>query len=237
MRVLTIIHEADAGPGVFLDAFSDSGATVDTWVPPEQADAPAPTAAYDAIFTFGGSAHPDQDHEHPWLTTEKRFLADVLRERVPMLGVCLGAELVAVAEGGTVRRIARPEIGWYDVTLTSAGLSDPVLGPLGGSFSALEWHSYEAALPARATALASSDSSLQAYRIGDHAWGIQFHAEVTSADFHHWLDTYTSFDDDAVESRIDADAIAAATDERIDAWNDVGRGICQRFLQQVASRS
>jgi GMP synthase (glutamine-hydrolysing) len=236
MRVLTIIHEADAGPGVFLDAFSDRGATVDTWVPPEQPDAPA-AGAYDAIFALGGSAHPDQHHEHPWLTTEKRFLADALRERVPMLGVCLGAELVAAAEGGTVRRIARPEIGWYDVTLTSAGLADPVLGALGGSFSALEWHSYEAVLPARATALASSDSSLQAYRIGHHAWGIQFHAEVTSADFHHWLDTYASFDEDAIESRIDADAIAVATDERIDAWNDVGRGICERFLQQVAARS
>jgi len=234
MRLLTIIHEADAGPGVFLDALSESGATVDTWVPPEQAQAPAPAGAYDAILGFGGSAHPDQHLEYPWLTAEKRFLAQALGERVPMLGVCLGAELIAAAEGGAVRRIPTPEIGWYDVTLTSAGLADPVLGPVGPSFSALEWHSYEAVLPARATTLASSDSSLQAYRIGGHAWGIQFHAEVTSADFHHWLDTYPSFDEDAIESRIDVEAIAAATDERIEAWNDVGRGICARFLQ-VAS--
>ncbi|HUY58928.1 MAG TPA: type 1 glutamine amidotransferase [Solirubrobacteraceae bacterium] len=234
MRVLTIINEADAGPGVFLDALSGTGAMVDTWLPPEQAEPPAPVGAYDAILGFGGSANPDQDREHPWLTAEKRLLAEALRERVPMLGVCLGAELIAAAEGAGVRRIPRPEIGWYDVTLTAAGLADPVLGPVGRSFSALEWHSYEAVLPARATALARSDSSLQAYRIGGRAWGIQFHAEVTSADFHHWLDTYTSFDEDAIKAGIDVDAIATATDERIEAWNDVGRGICERFLQ-VAS--
>jgi GMP synthase (glutamine-hydrolysing) len=233
MRLLTIIHETDAGPGVFLDVLADSGATVDTWIPPEQADAPA-ADAYDAILCFGGSAHPDQVHEYPWLTTEERFLADGLRARVPMLGVCLGAELIAAAEGAGVRRIPRPEIGWYEVTLTSAGLADPVLGSVGRSFSALEWHSYEAVLPARATALARSDSSLQAYRIGGHAWGIQFHAEVTAADFHHWLDTYTNLDTDAIESRIDIDAIAAETDDRIEAWNDIGREICQRFVQ-VAS--
>jgi GMP synthase (glutamine-hydrolysing) len=234
MRLLTIIHEADAGPGVFLDVLSESGATVDTWVPPDEAEAPAPAGAYDAILCFGGSAHPDQQLEHPWLTAEKRFLADVLGERVPMLGVCLGAELIAVAGGGAVRRIPRPEIGWYEVTLTSAGVADPVLGPVGRSFTALEWHSYESVLPDRATALASSDSSLQAYRIGGHAWGIQFHAEVTAADFHHWLETYPSFDEDAIRCRLDVDAIVAATDERIEAWNDIGRGICGRFLQ-VAS--
>ena len=234
MRLLTIIHEADAGPGVFLEALSESGATVDAWVPPEQAEAPAPAGAYDAILGFGGSVHPDQHPEHPWLTAEKRFLAEALRERVPMLGVCLGAELIAVAEGAAVRRIPRPEIGWYDVTLTAAGLADPVLGPVGRSFPALEWHSYEAVLPAGATALARSDSSLQAYRIGGRAWGIQFHAEVTAADFHHWLETYPSFDEDAIQAGIDVDAIAAATDERIEAWNTIGRGICERFLQ-VAS--
>lgn len=234
MRLLTIIHEADAGPGVFLDVLSESGATVDTWVAPDQAEAPARAGVYDAILGFGGSVHPDQQLEHPWLAAEQRFLAAALRERVPLLGVCLAAELIALAEGGAVRRISRPEIGWYDVTLTSAGRADPVLGPVGESFLALEWHSYEAVLPAQATVLASSDSSLQAYRIGGHAWGIQFHAEVTAADFHHWLETYHSFDEDAIESGIDAEAIAAATEERIEAWNGIGRGICERFLQ-VAS--
>ena len=187
---------------------------------PSRRRRPHAAGAYDAILGFGGSVHPDQHHEHPWLTAEKRFLAEALRERVPMLGVCLGAELIAVAEGAAVRRIPRPEIGWYDVTLTAAGLADPVLGPVGRNFSALEWHSYEAVLPEGATALARSDSSLQAYRIGGRAWGIQFHAEVTAADFQHWLETYPSFDEDAIEAGIDVDAIAAATDERIEAWNE-----------------
>ena len=115
-----------------------------------------------------------------------------------MLGVCLGAELIAEAEGTATRRATRPEIGWYDVKLTAAGASDPVLGPTGPRFQALEWHSYEVVLPSRATALARSDSCLQAFRIGGHAWGIQFHAEATGADCPALAGHATPSDEDAV---------------------------------------
>lgn len=233
MRVLTIVHQQDTGPGVFLDPLGASGAEVETWNPPEAAEPAHPVEAYDAIFSFGGDAHPRQHDHYPWLVAEKRFLASALKARKPMLGLCLGAELMAEAEGTATRRATRPEIGWYDVRLTAAGATDPVIGFTGPRFRALEWHSFEVVLPSRATALARSDSCLQAYRIGGHAWGIQFHAEATGADVQHWLDTYTT-DEDAVENRIDVDAIAAVNETRMDEWNELGRGICERFLR-VAS--
>lgn len=235
MRVLTIVHDQDAGPGVFNDVLAAGAVDVDTWLVSEEGEPPAPARRYDAIMSFGGAAHPNQEALHPWLATERRFLADALGERIPLLGVCLGAELIAAADGARPRRLTRPEIGWYDVRLTSAGERDPVLGPIGPRFPALEWHSYEVMLPSRATALAAGANCLQAFRIGDFAWGIQFHAEVTTQDFQRWLDDHGG-DEDAVREGIDPDAIARETASRMDGWHELGRGVCERFLQAVAGR-
>lgn len=235
MRVLTIVHEDDAGPGVFSGVLAAAGVELDTWLAVDQRQAPAAADAYDAIMTFGGSAHPHQEDRHPWLVTEKRFLADALAGGVPLLGICLGAELIAEVGGGETTHMPHPEIGWYDVGLTDAGRADPVLGPVGESFEALEWHSYAVALPAGATALAQSANCLQGYRIGSCAWGFQFHAEVTAPDFQFWLDNYT-FDKDAVREGIDPAALARATDGRMVAWHELGRGICARFLETAAAR-
>ena len=235
MRVLLIVHDEDAGPGVFNDVLSGAGLELERWLASEQLVAPAPPDTYDAVFSFGGAAHPHQVDRHPWLAVEKRFLAEALERAVPLLGICLGAELIAEVGGAAARRLSRPEIGWHEVQLTADGTSDPVLGPVGADFPALEWHSYEVSLPAGATALASSASCLQAYRIGHTAWGLQFHAEVTAADFQHWLDTYTN-DEDAVALGIDPVAIAHETEGRLPTWNQLGRGICERFLAVAAQR-
>lgn len=235
MRVLTIVHDQTAGPGVFGDVLFARGAEVETWEPARMPQPPSPPEAYGAIMSFGGAAHPHHDDRHPWLPAEKRYLADALRARVPLLGVCLGAELIAEADGAWSRRMRRPEIGWYEVTLTAAGAGDPVLGPAGARFTALQWHSYEVSLPSRATELARGANCLQAYRIGKHAWGIQFHAEVTASDFQSWLDDYES-DEDAVAEGIDPHAIAEQTRGHMAAWHELGRGICERFLLVASAR-
>lgn len=236
MRVLTIVHEDDAGPGVFGDVLAAAGdAELDTWLAAEQARPPAAPGAYDAILTFGGAMHPHEEDQHPWLVNEKHFLVEALTGAVPLLGVCLGAELIAEAAGGTTGHMPRPEIGWYEVSLTDAGHDDPVLGPLGAGFEALEWHSYAIELPATATVLARSEDCVQGYRLGGRAWGIQFHAEVTDTDFQYWLDHYT-MDADAVRVGIDPDAIARATAGRMQSWHELGRGICARFLEAAAAR-
>jgi GMP synthase (glutamine-hydrolysing) len=235
MRVLTIVHEHDAGPGVFgevLDAAA--GVDVDTWLAAERAQPPVAATTYDAVLTFGGAMHPHEEAQHPWLIHEKHFLVEALTGTVPLLGVCLGAELIAEAAGGATGHMPRPEIGWYKVGLTDAGRGDPVFGPAGADFEALEWHSYAIELPATATVLARSENCIQGYRIGGCAWGIQFHAEVTDTDFQYWLDHYST-DEDAVRVGIDADAIARETAGRMQSWHELGRGICARFLE-AASR-
>src|SRR5579875_2188732 len=202
MRVLTIVHEQDAGPGVFATPLADAGVEVHAWLVWQQPEPPAGAGSYGAVISLGGSAHPHQQQRFPWLATEKRYLERALTAGVPVLGICLGCELVASVAGAELRHLAEPEIGRREVKLTDEGRRDPLLGALPERFAALEWHSYACALPSGASALAHSDSCLQAYRVGESAWGLQFHAEVSDADFQHWLDNYEA-DEDAVRVGID----------------------------------
>lgn len=229
MRVLAIVHQPEAGPGVFADAIRDAGATLDTWPVSTLPEPPDDPLGYDAVLTFGGAMHPDQLVAHPSLAQEKAVLGELLDREVPLLGVCLGSELVAEAAGGQPRRADTPEIGWYQVETTDEAADDPLMAPLAPTFKGLEWHSYEAPLPPGAVALARSAACLQAYRVGSNAWGIQFHAEVTLEDFEAWLDDYRS-DPDAVALGLDPERLRAETREVIADWNGLGRALCQRFL-------
>jgi GMP synthase (glutamine-hydrolysing) len=233
-RALAIVHQRDAGPGVFAEAASARGVALETWHPAEGEPAPADLATYDAVLTFGGAMHADQEEPHPWLRQEKNLLTELLEAGTPLLGVCLGSQLLAEAGGGAARRARDPEIGWLEVELTSEGRADPLLGALAPRFEAFQWHSYEAAVPPAAVELARSPVCLQAYRLADRAWGIQFHAEVSGVDAAAWIADYRS-DEDAVRIGLDPVPLARETAEKIGDWNAVGRGICERFLDVAYS--
>ena len=234
MRVLAVVHQADAGPGVFADAVRARGATLETWLPAEDS-APQVPEDYDAVMVFGGAMHADHEDRHPWLRDVKALLRELLARDVPLLGVCLGAQLLAEAAGAKPQRARTPEIGWHEVGVTAAGAADPLLAPLAPSFTAFQWHSYEFPMPADATPLARSEVCLQAFRLG-RAVAIQFHAEVTGADAEAWIDDYRS-DEDAVRIGVDPDALRRETRAAIGAWNETGRALCERFLDEAATRA
>ncbi len=171
-----------------------------------------------------------EEEKHPWLRREKELLAELLDRGRPLLGACLGTQLLAEAAGGEVRRASEPEIGWRKVTRTPEARDDPLLGTR--DFEAFQWHSYEAVPPTGAVILARSAICPQAYRIGERAWGIQFHAEVSAADVERWLDGWRE-DEDAVRIGLDPEALRAESREKIDDWNRFGRELCGRFLDQV----
>jgi GMP synthase (glutamine-hydrolysing) len=223
VRVLSIVHELDAGAGVF-GAFP-------TWVPGKQ---PAPSVEdVDALMIFGGSMHVDQNDEHRWMDPEKQFIRDALVHGTPMLGVCLGSQLLAEAAGARPHRMEEPEIGWYEIEITDAGAADPVVGPLAPSAELFEWHHYAAPLPPGGVELARTPLSVQAFRIeGKPAWGLQFHAEVTRENLFGWLDGWEEAE--AAQTSFDPDAIRAASERRIEGQNEVGRGIAERFLAEAA---
>ncbi len=234
MRALAIVHQPDAGPGVFAQAVGDSGWELEAWPITEGLDPPEDPLRFDAVFTFGASAHADQEAHHPWMAAEKAVLESLLHAGRPLLGVCLGAQLVAEAAGAPARRASEPEIGWYDVRVTEDGSRDPLIGPLAPGFTAFQWHSYECLLPPGAVALATSPVCLQAYRIGQLVWGIQFHAEVVQDDALAWIEAYGS-DPDALALGVDPDGLRAQSAEAMEGWNELGRGLCRRFLEASAA--
>jgi GMP synthase (glutamine-hydrolysing) len=233
VKLLSIAHQADAGPGVFAEEIAARGHDLDSWLVPDQPEPPADPGRYDAAMVFGGAMNVDEEDKHPWLAPEKKVIASLLASDTPLLGVCLGTQLLAEAAGGMAGRASEPEIGWRQVELTPEGAADPLLAPLAPAFEAFQWHSYEAAPPREAVTLARSPVCPQAYRIGDRAWGIQFHAEVSAADAERWIDDYRG-DPDAVRIGVDPDALRAETREKIAAWNQLGRELCGRFLDVVA---
>jgi GMP synthase-like glutamine amidotransferase len=225
MRVLAVVHQPDAGAGVFADAVESAGHELIQWRA-DQRDIQADP--YGAVVVFGGAANTTDEHD--WLAREKKVLRALAVTDLPILGVCLGTQLVAEACGGSVRRAAAPEIGWHQVELTTAADEDPVMGGLPQRFDAFQWHSYEAVPPPGSTVLAGSANCLQAWRHpAKPIWGIQFHAEVSLADAERWCDDYER-DPDAVALGVDPERMKAELRERHAAWAELGRGICERFL-------
>jgi GMP synthase-like glutamine amidotransferase len=226
MRVLSIVHQADAAAGVFADEVVARGHALDDWLIAEEPEPPAPLEAYDAVLVFGGAMHVDQEDRHGWLRDERLLLQRLVAEEVPLMGVCLGGQLVAKALHAHVRRLPSPEIGWPVVELTGEAESDPVFAGLPGRFPSFQWHLYHFELPAGAVPLARNERCLQAFRAGPATWAIQFHAEITGEDAVDWVHS----SDPEEDGPLDAAALLAETEQHIGAWNAFGRELCGRFL-------
>jgi GMP synthase-like glutamine amidotransferase len=232
MRVLAVIHGTNVRGGVFQDVVEEAGHRYEEWSLATGAPAPRPLADYEAVIVFGGSMHADQVDRHPWLRDENELIQDLLERGVPLLGVCLGVQLIAKAAGAGVYPVPDgPEIGWLPVELCGGADDDPVFGRLPERFDAFGWHYYTYDLPAGAEELARSARCNQAYRLGEAAWGIQFHAEVTLETVRSWLDDKEDFPLD-----LDRDALWVETQERIGEWNELGRQLCGSFVA-VAERA
>ncbi len=230
MRVLSITHEPGptGGGGIFESLVEERTDALVRWLVPERRQAPGRPADYDAVLVFGGAMHPDQDREHPWLTEETSFLRDALEAGVPMLGVCLGAQLIARAAGARIGPGERPEVGWFPVELNDSGRTDPVLGTLPERFDAFQWHYYTFDLPSGAELLAASDAARQAYRIDGRVWAVQFHPEVNRVMLDHW---FVSGEADLPKP---IGELRRETDERLGTWNRQGRALCAAFLDAAS---
>jgi GMP synthase (glutamine-hydrolysing) len=228
MHVLAVIHGEKVRAGVFGDVVAERGHRLEEWSPAWGTPPPRPLDAYGAVLVFGGAMHADQDRHHPWLREENLFLERLLDLRRPVLGICLGAQLLAKAAHAPIGPASEPEIGWHRVELTDEAADDPVVGRLPGTFDAFQWHYYTHGVPAGAVELACSRVCTQAFRLGENAWGVQFHPEVTLEQIESWLE-----EDEPIP--VDPATLRSETHERIEAWNALGRNLCGAFVD-VAER-
>jgi GMP synthase (glutamine-hydrolysing) len=198
-------------------------------------DAQPDVDRYRGLIVLGGPMNVDDQHRLRHLRTELRAIERALKQDKPVLGICLGAQLLAHALGAPVRRHHRPEIGWYELTLTDAGRADPVLGVAGERLPVFQWHAYSYALPHGATHLASTRAcEQQAFRFGRNAYGFQFHLEADEEVIERWLGL-PSFRPELAAPGLatDACAIRARTAELVAATRATAAAVFNNFLDLV----
>jgi GMP synthase-like glutamine amidotransferase len=137
-------------------------------------------ANFDALFVLGGPMSVSDDRKHLWLKDEKRFIERAIREEMPVLGVCLGAQLIADVLGAPVRKNRCKEIGWFPVEATREAHESESFGTLPRRFVALHWHGETFAIPTGARHLASSEACRNQAFEYERALGLQFHLESTA---------------------------------------------------------
>jgi len=229
VHILGVIHGAKVRSGVFGQVAAARGHRVEEWSLAWGTPPPRAIDDYGAVFIFGGAMHADQDDHHPWLRDENFFIQRLLDLHVPVLGVCLGAQLIAKACHAPVGPAPRSEVGWSEIELLGDAAGDPLFGGLPRRFDAFQWHHYTYGVPAGGVELARSAVCTQAFRLGDAAWGIQFHAEVTLRQILGWID------EAGHDLTVTREEFAAQAEEKIAEWNELGRRLCGGFLE-IAER-
>lgn len=198
-------------------------------------DAEPDVDRYQGLIVLGGPMNVSDQATRPHLRTELRCIERALRQGKPVLGICLGSQLLAHALGAQVRRHTVDEIGWYRWRPTEHASTDNVLAPMNDQSPIFQWHSCTFDIPRDAVHLGRTDScENQAFRYGDNAYGFQFHLEMDRPLIERWLNN-PAYRQELEKSALGygADNIMQATAEHIGSMQIKAVEVFNRFLDQV----
>ncbi|MBI4488477.1 MAG: gamma-glutamyl-gamma-aminobutyrate hydrolase family protein [Deltaproteobacteria bacterium] len=233
-EVLAIQHIDCETLGTIADALRAEG--LSTQLIQTFKDQPVPGEIGEALglIVMGGPMAVYEQDRFPFLRQEIRLIENALQEEKPILGVCLGSQLLAAALGAKVTKGRKKEIGWYPISLTDAAMTDPLWSGMQSPFVAYHWHGDIFELPRAAFSLASSDlTRCQAFRCGDHAYGFLFHMEVTEKIIGQMVETFT---DELIEEDIDGDEIVRQEKDYLPSLQRIGEQVFGRWASLVKGR-
>lgn len=202
---------------------------VDAWDAPHW---PAPDRV-SGLIVLGGEMNADQVERYPFLATERSLLRQAAEEGVPILGICLGAQLLARAFGAAVTPSPVPELGFRRIETTEAGSDDPILSPFHGT-PVFQWHGDTFEIPSDAVRLATGEEvANQAFRIGEACYAVQFHPEATLGGIAAWADRWAR---QVRELGRTPEALIAEAEERLPAQHAASRRSFRAFGELVLDR-
>jgi GMP synthase (glutamine-hydrolysing) len=195
---------------------------------------PVPTGIKGAggLIVMGGPMGVYQTDRYPWLLDEMKLIRDAIANRKPVLGVCLGAQIVAAALGAKVdRNPAGKEIGWHSARLGSEARGDRLMSGLADRFTPFHWHGDIFELPPDSVALASSDKTpCQAFRYGDNVYGLQFHLEVAQENVAAMAAQWPR---ELEREKINAAAMVAECERYLPALNPIAEQVFSRWASPI----
>lgn len=234
--VLVVTHLEDRSSGLVRDCLEEAGCAVRQVNKVDGAALPA-ASEVSGIVAMGGRESATRAHADPFLAAEVALISEALQREVPVLGLCLGAQLLAVAGGGEVSAMGRMVADWAPLSLRPQAAADPVVGGLRDGLAVLKWHEDMIQAPPGATVLATARGPGAAlFRLGDRAWGSQAHLEVTPTLL---VDTWLADPDGAAEIEAAGHPIEnfrAESRRRLKAQMAAGRAVFSAFAELVLTR-
>jgi GMP synthase (glutamine-hydrolysing) len=187
-KILVLQHVVSEPLGVLDPLLRESGLRIRYVNFARDPFAQVDVTRYSGLVVLGGPMNVDQADRYPHLLHEVEVIRVALERKIPVLGICLGAQLLATALGAGVHPNAVQEIGWYPLSLSSEASNDPLFAHLGLDAHVFQWHAYTFTEPSGSKHLASTASCAnQAFVYGGFAYGLQFHLEVDAALIERWL--------------------------------------------------
>lgn len=232
--VFVLQHAACEPLGMIESAFTTGGLSWHCFHAQNGDPVPQEIGAAAGLVVLGGSMGVHDREQYPFLGEELRLIKQAAAQKVPILGICLGAQLLASALGADVRQNAKQEIGWHPVFLTAEAAEDPLWRGLPETWTGFHWHGDFFSTPPGAVSLASSAlTPCQAFRFGSFAYGFQFHLEVTDAIIRDWT---AEFAGELTREDLDAAPILAGISEHLVPMQAIAREVFGRWAALAVRR-
>lgn len=229
--VIAIQHVGCETLGIIADVLKAGGVSTRLIRPWEGEPLPKETGASVGLILMGGPMGVNDHNRYPFLLDEMALIEEALYIEKPVLGICLGSQLLAAALGATVTKGKRKELGWHPIMLTPSAADDPLWKEVEPSFMGYHWHGDIFALPRGAVSLASSDlTECQAFRCRHNAYGFLFHLEVTRKIIEEMVKTFA---DELQDAGVEGSEIIEKAKDHLPPVQSIGRTVFHRWVDLV----